>query len=539
MHPVNPAKEGNRKSEILSSEAEQLRRTDVNLKSTLPVKKQDRPSSIVTHPASAASDSVKTKNLQSSIVNIQSAKGGLDPQYTYDLNGNRTSMITPYGTWTYEYNEMDSLTKITNPDGKATTFTYDDLERRSSMVYGNGASTTYTYNAESRLTGMLTQNSQLITLNSYTYTYDRVYNRTSMTDNHGTHTYTYDDVYQLTNATHPQAYNPNESFTYDPVGNRLTSHLSSAYVYDNLNRLLEDDHYTYSYDANGNLTSKVDKISIATTNYQYDDENGLIQVVTPTDIVQYQYDGFGRRIAKNVNGVVTRYVYDREDILFEVDANGNIKARYTHGPGVDEPISVDRDTNGDGVLDTTYYYHYDGLGSVTAIADNAGNVMQTYEYDAFGKIVQQTGSVENTYTYTCREWDEKAGLYFYRARYYDPSVGRFINGDPIGFAGGNVNFYVYVQNNPINYVDPYGLLGWSDIGAIALGTGGAIAFTLGAPVTGTILGVGAVGFIVYSNYIAPSQNIECFEEDAEQVGDLVDELTEEFEKAARSGGSVK
>jgi len=285
-----------------------------------------------------------------------------------------------------------------------------------------------------------------------------------MTDNHGTHTYTYDDVYQLTNATHPQAYNPNESFTYDPVGNRLTSHLSSAYVYDNLNRLLEDDDYTYTYDNNGNLVSKVDKISIATTNYQYDDENGLIQVVTPTDIVQYQYDGFGRRIAKNVNGVVTKYVYDREDILFEVDANGNIKARYTHGPGIDEPISVDRDTNGDGVLDTTYYYHYDGLGSVTTITGTTGNVVNTYEYDTFGNIVNQTGSVENAYTYTAREWDAEAGLYFYRARYYDAEIGRFINGDPIGFAGGDVNFYVYVQNNPINLLDPYGL-DWLDASA--------------------------------------------------------------------------
>jgi RHS repeat-associated protein len=233
--------------------------------------------------------------------------------------------------------------------------------------------------------------------------------------------------------------------------------LSSDYVYDSLlNRLLEDDTYTYNYDNNGNLTSKTNKATTATTTYQYDAEDRLVQITTPTDVIQYQYDGFGRRNVRTLNGVVTRYVYDQEDILFEFDENDQIKARYTHGPGIDEPISVDRDTDSDGVFDVTYYYHKDGLGSITAITDAVGNVVQAYVYDSFGKIVNQTGSIENPYTYTGREWDAEAGLYYYRARYYDPSIGRFINGDPIGFAGGDVNFYVYVQNNPVNYIDPDG-----------------------------------------------------------------------------------
>jgi RHS repeat-associated protein len=156
--------------------------------------------------------------------------------------------------------------------------------------------------------------------------------------------------------------------------------------------------------------------------------------------------------------VVTKYVYDQEDILFELDENGQIRARYTHGPGIDEPISVDRDTDSDGTLDTTWYYNFDGLGSVTTLTDSSGNIVQTYVYDSFGNIVNQTGSVENTYTYTGREWDEKAGLYYYRTRYYDPGVGRFLSQDTIGFNGGDVNFYVYVLNNPVNYADPWGLI---------------------------------------------------------------------------------
>ena len=401
---------------------------------------------------------------------------GVDPQYTYDLNGNRASMITPYGTFTYAYDALNRVTSITNPNNEVTTFGYDAISRRTSMAYDNGVVTTYSFDAASRLTNLSNDlGATNITNNSYLY--DSVGNRTSMTDSYGTSTYQYDDVYRLTNATHPQLYNPTETLTYDPVGNRLTSHLSGDYVYDNLNRLLEDGSYTYSYDNNGNLTGKVDKATSATTTYQYDGGDRLTQVATPTDIVLYQYDGFGRRISKSVNGVVTKYVYDREDILFEFDENDQIKARYTHGPGIDEPISVDRDTDSNGTLETTYYYQYDGLGSAIAITDSSGNVVQTYEYDAFGKIVQQTGSIENSYTYTGREWDAEAGLYYYRARYYDPILGRFINGDPIGFAGGDVNFYVYVQNNPVNFVDPEGKFFNFVTGGIGAAIGSAVGAT--------------------------------------------------------------
>ena len=234
------------------------------------------------------------------------------------------------------------------------------------------------------------------------------------------------------------------------------THRSATHVYDNLNRLLEDDTFTYIYDNNGNLTGKTDKVTLATTTYVYDANNKLIQIITPTNTIQYQYDPYGRRIARILNGATTRYIYDNEDILLELDQNGNIEARYTHGPGIDEPLSVTRDTNGDGTLDTTYYYHTDGLGSITTLTNSAGSVVQSYTYDAFGNITSQTGVVENSYTYTGREWDSEANLYYYRARYYDANIGRFITEDPIGFGGG-VDFYPYVANNATNRTDPSGL----------------------------------------------------------------------------------
>ncbi len=272
--------------------------------------------------------------------------------------------------------------------------------------------------------------------------------------NDGTHDYLYDQLYHLIEATHPQPQNPAESFDYDPVGNRLTSTDYNDWSYDVNNRLMGYDGVTYSYDANGNLTSKTDVAG--TTTYQYDSENRLIQVVTPASLINYQYDGLGRRIIKTANGIMTKYVYDDKDVLLELDGNEQIKTRYTRTLAIDELISVDRDTTGDGVLDSTNYYHKDALGSVIAMTDSLGNVVQTYVYDAFGNIKSSSGSVENRYTYTRREWDSEAGLYYYRARYYSAEIGRFLSEDPKGFDAG-INFYVYVENNPINFTDSSGL----------------------------------------------------------------------------------
>ncbi len=195
--------------------------------------------------------------------------------------------------------------------------------------------------------------------------------------------------------------------------------------------------------------------STGTTTYTYDYENRLIDINGFTIncslfTANYKYDPFGRRIEKNVNGVITRYVYDREDILFELDGSGNIITEYVHGPGIDEPIAMLRNNQ-------TYYYHADGLGSIIAITNSAGQVVQRYEYDSFGNITyQQDPNFLQPYTYTGREYDNESGLYYYRARYYDAKVGRFISEDPIGLEGG-INAYRYVGNNPVNFVDPEGL----------------------------------------------------------------------------------
>ena len=149
------------------------------------------------------------------------------------------------------------------------------------------------------------------------------------------------------------------------------------------------------------------------------------------------------------NGQTTRYIYDGEDILLEYDGSNVLQARYTHGPGIDEPIAITK-------AGSTFYYHQDGLGTVTELTDTNGSVAKTYAYDAYGNILESPGMVEQPYTYTGREFDSESGLYYYRARYYDATAGRFLQKDAAGFSGG-INFYAYVGANPTIFVDPFEL----------------------------------------------------------------------------------
>ena len=150
------------------------------------------------------------------------------------------------------------------------------------------------------------------------------------------------------------------------------------------------------------------------------------------------------------NGQTKRCIYDGEDILLEYDGSNALQARYTHGPGIDEPIAVTK-------AGSTFFYHQDGLGSVTDLTDSTGVTTKSYAYDAYGNIVDQTGTVDQPYTYTGREFDSETGLYYYRARYYDSMTGRFLQNDPTRFLGGDNNFYSYARGNPINLTDPFGL----------------------------------------------------------------------------------
>lgn len=369
--------------------------------------------------------------------------------YGYDQAGNRTSMTDATGETRYTYDENNRLTSITNPKNETTSFIYDNGNRLTEQRMANGTQTTYTYDRANRLLNLVNQTANGETISSYEYEYDSNGNRIRMTDHNGkTWLYEYDGDNRLKKVQ--QNGDPIENYSLDSVGNRLSFN-NTSYTYDEADRLQSEGETTYDYDKNGNLITKT--VSGETTTYLYDGENRLIQVNTPDGkATQFQYDPFGNRITRSIDGNITRYLLDGENVLLELSTSNTIQARYTAGLALDSWISMDR--AGD-----SYFYHTDGLGSTRNLTNTNETVVNTYEYDSYGTVTNQTGTVENPYTYTGREWEEAIGLYYYRTRFYDAEVGRFLTKD--GFDGFidrpmSINKYNYLENNPINFSDPTG-----------------------------------------------------------------------------------
>lgn len=204
-----------------------------------------------------------------------------------------------------------------------------------------------------------------------------------------------------------------------------------------------------SDDYNGNALTKV--VGSNTTSYAWDFENRMTSVTLPGSggTVSFKYDPFGRRIYKSSSSGTSVFAYDGDNLIEETNSSGTAVARYSQGLNIDEPLAMLRSS-------TTSYYQADGLGSITSLSNGAGALAQTYTFDSFGKQTATSGSLTNPFQYTARESDAETGLYYYRARYYDESIGRFLAEDPLGIYGG-IDLYGYVGDEPVRRADPFGL----------------------------------------------------------------------------------
>ena len=377
---------------------------------------------------------------------------------TYDA-GNRITQVqeknaggTVTATITRTYDGLDRLTEEVTPQGQLD-YTYDNASRRTGMTVAGQTAVTYTYDNANRLT-QVQQGTSTVTL-----AYDDADRRTSLTlPNTNSVTYAYDAASELTSLTYKQGTTVigDLSYTYDAAGNRTKVGGALARVtippalstvsYNANNQQTTFGTNTLTYDLNGNLATVTD--AGVTTTYTWNARNQLTGISVTGFSASFTYDSFGRRTGKTVQGTTTNFVYDGLNPVQEKNG-GTVTANLLTGLGIDEFFQR---TDGVG----TSALLPDALGSTVALGDNTGTLQTQYTYEPFGYATTSGAASTNSYKYTGRE-DDGSGLYYYRARYYHPRLQRFIGEDPLGFGGGDVNLYGYVQNDPLNGVDPLGL----------------------------------------------------------------------------------
>ena len=382
---------------------------------------------------------------------------GTSTNYTYD-GGNRITQVqekdaggTVTDTITRTYDDLDRLTQEVTAQG-TVNYTYDNASRRATMTVVGQPQVTYTYDNANRLTA-ITQGTDTVTI-----AYDDADRRTSVTyPNTNSITYAYNAASELPSLTYKQGATTlgTLTYTYDLAGNRLTT--GGTFARNNLPPAITPTNYnannqqltfgtiTETYDLNGNLATSTD--AGVTTTYTWNARNQLTSISKTGFTASFIYDSFGRRTGRTVNGTVTNYVYDGLNPVQEKNG-ATVTANLMTGFGIDEFFTR---TDGMGVRALLS----DALGSTIALGDGTGTLQTQYTYEPFGVVTQIGAASTTSYKFTGRE-DDGSGLMYYRARYYQPRLQRFISEDPIGFASGDYNLYAYLGNNPVNDVDPLG-----------------------------------------------------------------------------------
>jgi RHS repeat-associated protein len=382
---------------------------------------------------------------------------GAEVRYAYDAAGNRVGLTTPAGEVAYAYDANDRLVELTDFDGRRSSFAYDAHGNRTRIEYANGVAAAYEYDSQHRTTAVVhTRGEQ--TLRSFQYTLGSAGHRTLVVEDTGrTVAYQYDPLFRLTqeSITDPVGGVTTLAYTYDAAGNRA-SHTTPggtvSYNYDANSRLVQAGPRSFVYDANGNVIARSD--GSGSIDYEYDALNRLVRLASANGVTQYTYDAMGDRLVRTTAAEVVRYLVDPftagdlSQVLRESDAAGAID--YVHGGPV---LMSMRQPAG-----PSFYLH-DARMSTRMLADAAGDLTDSYDYDAFGNVLRRTGTTRNQHLFDGQQLDGSAGLYYLRARYYDQTIGRFTAPDPfpgVIFEPASLHPYTYAFNDPVNKSDPSG-----------------------------------------------------------------------------------
>jgi len=405
--------------------------------------------------------------------------GGRTLGYTYDANGRRQTVTYPGGaTIEYEYDADGRTTAIKRNATSLATYAYDPTTGRlATRTLANGVTTSYGYNFMGRTTS-ITVTSGAATLWEATYGYDAVGNRTW--SKYGTQgdAYAYDATYQVTgvkygSATPESGYaaitdaQGSSTWTYDPAGNRTQQTVTgtvpgvdpatTSYTANDINSytsVTED-----STPVNIAHSSRADLSAFGDWTYTNDVYGNIIQAANGTQTVRFYFDGANKRVGKEIDtdGAIW-WLHDGIHLVEEYDSVTSQTTEYIYEPGIDRPLAKIEG----GV---TKFFHQDVFGNVVALTNGGGDLVEEYRYDIWGNFeaFDQNGDPiqgdpESLFLFTARQWDSEPGLYYYRARSYSQTLGRFMQQDPIGFAGGDLNLVRYVANSSVNAIDPLGLM---------------------------------------------------------------------------------
>jgi RHS repeat-associated protein len=416
--------------------------------------------------------------------------------YEYKVIENRRQMLMKYPNQravTRSFDILDRLASIKEGTDNIAKMSYVGRSYRLlSKQFGNNAAVEYLYDLGRRMTHKTTKKQNGDLINQYVYGYNKVHMKTfeqRVHDNNLGDAYNYDAINRLRHvkfdAQDPtvfetQEFDKQKKYDFDSLSNitsitesksdgtitgNIATKIPEGSVHSKLNQYEEFNTWNFYYDKNGNIIQKNSQ------HFTYDYRNQVISAKDNESTVKYKYDALGRRIQKDVtlagNTKSTKFYYSGHQMIEERDSSENVLRQFIYGSGIDEILRMDK--YGDSGR-TPYYFHTNANGSVTAVTDANGNLIERVSYDSYGMptfkdyqtdpLNPQTVShsvIGNDLLFHGRRYDKETNLYYYRARYYDPTTGRFLQYDPLGYVD-SMNLYQAFNMNGVNFLDPMGEL---------------------------------------------------------------------------------